>query len=78
MSCPAGPVQAHGVLPVPVADQREVGEQRNLAYVTRHEILHIWTKFQVCGPFRLASYKEQTDGQTESARMSDRARTNNF
>jgi hypothetical protein len=50
LRCSGGPEQAHGVILVPVAEQREFGEQYDLAYVTRREILHFWTKFQVCGP----------------------------
>ncbi len=53
--------QTHGVLLVPVAHQPEVGAHRDLAYVTRHEILHKWVKFQLCGSFRLTVYKEQTE-----------------
>jgi hypothetical protein len=53
--------QTHKELLVPVAHQPEVGAHRDLAYVTRHEILYKWVKFLLCGSFRLAVYKEQTD-----------------
>ncbi len=66
LRCSGGPELAHGELLGPVADHREVGAQRDLAYVTCHKILHIWTKPQSWGSLRLAVYKEQTDRQTHT------------
>ncbi len=60
--------QTHEVLLGPVAHQPEIGAHRDLAYVTRSKILHKWVNFQLCGSFRLAVYKEQTDRHTESAK----------
>ncbi len=60
--------QTHEVLLGSLAHQPEVGAHRDLAYVTRHEILYKWVKLQFCGFFHLAVYKEQTDTHTHTHR----------